>query len=44
MLQFLRNEDRKERNVKDITEEEWGKVIHLFRGNKRKREESRKEV
>ena len=40
-----RDEDGKQRNViKYNTEEEWEEIVQMFRGNKRKREERRKEV
>ena len=34
---------RKQRNIKNNTEEEWEEVVQIFRENKRKREEKKRE-
>ena len=41
MLRSGRDTDRKKRNIKNNTEEEWEEVVHIYRENKRNREERR---
>ena len=43
-LRCGRNTDRKQRNIKNNTEEERGVVVQIYRENKRKREERRERV
>ena len=42
VLQCRRDEDRKDRNMKDNTEEEWEEVVQIFRKKKKKEKEERK--
>ena len=44
MLRCGRDTDRKQRNIKNNTEEEWEEVVQIHKENKRKREERRKKV
>ena len=44
VLRCGRDTDRKTRNIKNNTEEEWGEVVQIQRENKRKREEKREKV
>ena len=44
VLKCGRDTDRKERNIRNNTEEEWEEVLQIFRENKRKREETREKV
>ena len=39
-----RDTDRKQRNIRNNTEEEWEEVVQIYRKNKRKREERREKV
>ena len=42
-LQCGRDEDRKQRNIKDNTDEEWEDVVQIFKENKRRREKKTRE-
>ena len=42
-LQWRRDEDRKQRNIKDNTDEEWEDVVQIFKENKRRREKKTRE-
>ena len=44
VLRCGRDTDRKQRNIKNNTEEEWEEVVQIYRENKRKREDRRKKV
>ena len=44
MLRCKRYTDRKPRNIKNNTEEEWEEVVQIYGENKRKREERREKV
>ena len=44
VLRCGRDTDRKQRNIKNNTEEEWEEVVQIYRENKRKREERREKV
>lgn len=43
-LQCGRDEDRKQKNIKDNTDEEWEDVVQIFKENKRRREKRREKV
>ena len=44
MLRCGRDTDRKQRNIRNNTEEKWEEVVLIYRENKRKREERREKV
>ena len=44
VLRCGRDTDRKQRNIKNNTEEEWEEVVQIYRENKRKIEERRETV
>ena len=44
VLQCERDEDRKQRNMKDNNDEEWEEVVQIFKENRRKREKRREKV
>ena len=44
VLRCGRDTNRKQRNIKNNTEEEWDEVVQIYRENKRKREERKEKV